>query len=340
MVRANALKNKVTAKYTAELPATVSQAKFEVIQTDTQDDANAALLRVNSGEDWATVAKAVSKESDVATTGGLHDYTAVEPRRRVVREFHNDGGRGGHERSASEQQRHGLLRRAPRRPIGPAGEGQRQASAGEQEVQRLADEHRADDDRVPRLGHAGAERRSGWVASNILPKVRAQQISQQATQVAASSAAATAQALQPTPGTPESQPTAAPTVRRPDDPGGPESARGARQWAVTARAIGIGLMGLGVVGSGVARILQEKADVYARQIGCRSCCGACSCAIRRRSATSTSTGAAHDRRRRVCSTIPTIELIIEVMGGEEPAYDVPARRARAPTSSSSPRTRR
>ena len=33
------------------------------------------------------------------------------------------------------------------------------------------------------------------------------------------------------------------------------------------RAIGIGLMGLGVVGSGVARILQQKADVYERQIG-------------------------------------------------------------------------
>ena len=33
------------------------------------------------------------------------------------------------------------------------------------------------------------------------------------------------------------------------------------------RAIGIGLMGLGVVGSGVARILQQKSDVYARQIG-------------------------------------------------------------------------
>ena len=30
------------------------------------------------------------------------------------------------------------------------------------------------------------------------------------------------------------------------------------------RAIAIGLMGLGVVGSGVARILHEKADVYAR----------------------------------------------------------------------------
>jgi homoserine dehydrogenase len=32
-------------------------------------------------------------------------------------------------------------------------------------------------------------------------------------------------------------------------------------------SIGIGLLGIGVVGSGVARILREKADVYARQIG-------------------------------------------------------------------------
>jgi hypothetical protein len=30
---------------------------------------------VKAGEDWATVAKAVSTESGVATTGGIHDYT-------------------------------------------------------------------------------------------------------------------------------------------------------------------------------------------------------------------------------------------------------------------------
>ena len=34
-----------------------------------------------------------------------------------------------------------------------------------------------------------------------------------------------------------------------------------------SRPIGVGLLGAGVVGSGVARILREKADIYARQIG-------------------------------------------------------------------------
>ena len=33
-------------------------------------------------------------------------------------------------------------------------------------------------------------------------------------------------------------------------------------------SIGIGLLGAGVVGGGVARILGEKADIYSRQIGC------------------------------------------------------------------------
>jgi homoserine dehydrogenase len=86
------------------------------------------------------------------------------------------------------------------------------------------------------------------------------------------------------------------------------------------RRIGIGLMGLGVVGSGVARILQEKADVYARQIGCPL-------EIRRVLVRDTS-------KRRDCTvpegtlttdadallSDPTIDLIIEEMGGEEPAY--------------------
>ena len=35
----------------------------------------------------------------------------------------------------------------------------------------------------------------------------------------------------------------------------------------SVRTIGVGLMGAGVVGSGVARILREKSEIYARQIG-------------------------------------------------------------------------
>ncbi len=86
------------------------------------------------------------------------------------------------------------------------------------------------------------------------------------------------------------------------------------------RAIGIGLMGLGVVGSGVARILNEKADVYARQIGC-------ALEIRRVLVRDP----AKERDFRIDPALittdpadllndPAIEMIIEVMGGEQPAY--------------------
>ncbi|MHB8377833.1 MAG: homoserine dehydrogenase [Dehalococcoidia bacterium] len=86
------------------------------------------------------------------------------------------------------------------------------------------------------------------------------------------------------------------------------------------RVIGIGLMGLGVVGSGVARILHEKADVYARQIGYPL-------TLRRVLVRDP----AKQRRFGVDASLlttdaadlladPEVEMIIEVMGGEEPAY--------------------
>src|SRR5581483_1287732 len=37
-------------------------------------DAQKAADRIKAGEDFATVAREVSKESDVQTTGGVHDY--------------------------------------------------------------------------------------------------------------------------------------------------------------------------------------------------------------------------------------------------------------------------
>ena len=86
------------------------------------------------------------------------------------------------------------------------------------------------------------------------------------------------------------------------------------------RSIGIGLMGLGTVGSGVARILHEKADVYARQIGVplelrrvlvRDTNKKRAFAVDPALLTSDSRDLLDD---------PEIELIIEVMGGEQPAY--------------------
>jgi len=74
MQKAELLTNKINQKLTNEVPATVQQAKLEVIQTATIDEAKKAGDRVRAGEDWAAVAKEVSKESNVQTTGGLHDY--------------------------------------------------------------------------------------------------------------------------------------------------------------------------------------------------------------------------------------------------------------------------
>ncbi len=86
------------------------------------------------------------------------------------------------------------------------------------------------------------------------------------------------------------------------------------------RAIGIGLMGLGVVGSGVARILQQKADVYERQIGRPL-------AIRHVLVRDPSKQRDFPIDPSLLTTDvkellddPEVELIIEVMGSEEPAY--------------------
>jgi len=74
MMKAEVLDDKITEKFKAELPLAVQQAKLEVIQTTTKDDAQKAADRIKAGEDFAAVAKEVSKESDVQTTGGVHDY--------------------------------------------------------------------------------------------------------------------------------------------------------------------------------------------------------------------------------------------------------------------------
>ncbi|MDE3095138.1 MAG: homoserine dehydrogenase [Chloroflexota bacterium] len=85
-------------------------------------------------------------------------------------------------------------------------------------------------------------------------------------------------------------------------------------------AIGIGLMGLGVVGSGVARILHEKADVYARQIGYPL-------TLRRVLVRDPKKQRRFEVEAPLLTTDaadlladPGVEMIIEVMGGEQPAY--------------------
>jgi homoserine dehydrogenase len=85
-------------------------------------------------------------------------------------------------------------------------------------------------------------------------------------------------------------------------------------------SIGIGLLGLGVVGSGVARILDEKAAVYASRVGVPL-------VIRRVLVRDIEKERAFAPDRSLLTTDPEavfgdpeIDVIVEVMGGEHPAY--------------------
>lgn len=74
LVRADAMTRKIQDKFKAEAPATTLQAKLEVISTQTEEAAKQAIDLINGGEEFATVAKSVSREADVQTTGGVHEY--------------------------------------------------------------------------------------------------------------------------------------------------------------------------------------------------------------------------------------------------------------------------
>jgi homoserine dehydrogenase len=87
------------------------------------------------------------------------------------------------------------------------------------------------------------------------------------------------------------------------------------------RPIGVGLLGLGGVGAGVARILHEKADVYARQIGCPLVVRHILVRDPAKARAWTPDPALLTTDPEAVLADPEIELVIEVMGGERPAYD-------------------
>lgn len=85
------------------------------------------------------------------------------------------------------------------------------------------------------------------------------------------------------------------------------------------RAVGVGLIGLGVVGSGVVRALHERSDYFARQVGAP---------IVVRRALVRDTG--KPRSAPIAADLltddpeallgdPSVDVVVEVMGGEEPA---------------------
>ena len=94
----------------------------------------------------------------------------------------------------------------------------------------------------------------------------------------------------------------------------------AGQPSAPATQVSIGLMGLGVVGSGVAKVLQEKAAYITQEIGCP---------IELRRVLVRDMGKARDvYLPEACFTTdpedilsdPEISIVIELMGGEDPAF--------------------
>jgi hypothetical protein len=207
LVRANALEAKAFTKFSSELPAAVSQAKFDLIETSTQDDANKALGRVKGGEDWAAVAKAVSTESGAATTGGAHDYTPVDLIDPTYESFASTANPGDISQVLPNSVGTAFfVVRLNDRSDQPVKDTDKSSLATKKYQDWL--KNTEESTTVFRDWDTQAQTDAmDWVAANVLPKVIKQKASQQATQVAAANAAATAQALQPTPGTPAAQAT-------------------------------------------------------------------------------------------------------------------------------------
>ncbi len=89
------------------------------------------------------------------------------------------------------------------------------------------------------------------------------------------------------------------------------------------QSIGIGLMGLGVVGGEVARVLRDKAEVLAERVGCP---------VVLRKVKVLAQDLARPRAREMDSRLfttdadeffaePDIDIVVEAIGGESPAYE-------------------
>ncbi len=93
--------------------------------------------------------------------------------------------------------------------------------------------------------------------------------------------------------------------------------------AMKKQSIGIGLMGLGVVGGEVAKVLQDKAEVLAEQVGCP---------LILRKVKVLAPDIARPRAREMDSHLfttdddeffaePDMDIVVEAIGGESPAYE-------------------
>ncbi|HEY8172683.1 MAG TPA: peptidylprolyl isomerase, partial [Dehalococcoidia bacterium] len=94
LVTAEVLQEKVKDKFRTEAPPNVLEARLEVIAVDDEAAANAAIARIKAGEDFATVAKQVSNETDVQTTGGVKDFAPQGSFNTVYDDFAFDANIG------------------------------------------------------------------------------------------------------------------------------------------------------------------------------------------------------------------------------------------------------
>jgi parvulin-like peptidyl-prolyl isomerase len=78
------LRKKLREDITKDIPQTEEQVLARHILVDTEEEANAAYERLQNGEDFATVAKELSKDTGSAVRGGELDW---QPRSFFVKEF-------------------------------------------------------------------------------------------------------------------------------------------------------------------------------------------------------------------------------------------------------------
>lgn len=78
LVQRSLLRTKVGDLLASEVPSTGLMIHIQLIQTDTQEVADTAKQRIETGEDFATVAKEVSSELTVQENGGDLDWLAID----------------------------------------------------------------------------------------------------------------------------------------------------------------------------------------------------------------------------------------------------------------------
>jgi len=87
------------------------------------------------------------------------------------------------------------------------------------------------------------------------------------------------------------------------------------------RRVKIGLMGLGVVGGGVARVLTDKADILSQQIGCPLFLGRVLEKDRAKGRALSLDPALVTADAESFLAEPDVDIVIELLGGESPAYE-------------------